>query len=430
MTKTRSRRSVTVARSRSVAAVIGAVVWCHAASVSTAWAQNVLAPPPVGVSTIPPAVVDIQSNSAGFVDFGNATPAGALQHKPLEVGPLDLHPHLSYQFLYATGIQSAPGSSHDTITQIISPGLLVDIGRNWTLDYTPSWSVFSSSEFHNTLDHAVTLNGGGTYGDWLFGFSQTYTRADEPLIVTGGQTVQETFGTALTGSYRFNTVMSLDASANQIFAYTDKFTDTREWSTMEWLNYQFWPGLDGGLGIGGGYDNVSVGVDSAFERYQVRMNWRATSVTSLEIHGGAEDRQFLNSSEGDLVSPIFGAGIRYAPFPVTAITLDADRSVSASPLLDEVTETTDVTVTLSQRLLQKLFLNVGGGYHWDTYKSTSTAVIASRRDKNYAISASLTCVFLKRATASATYQYSENLSNQAGFGYASNQYGFQLGYQY
>lgn len=236
--------------------------------------------------------------------------------------------------------------------------------------------------------------------------------------------------TGLTASYRFNTVMSMDLSASQNLTYTANLTNTRQWSTLDWLNYQFWPRLDGGLGIGVGYNNVSVGPDSVFEQYEARINWRATDVTSFQINGGLEDQQFLFSTTGDLVSPIFGAVVNYAPTRVTALVLNADRIVSTSPFVDETTENTDVTASLSQRLLKELFLSVGGGYHWDTYVSTSSAVNTVRRDQNYSISASLTHVFLKHGTMAATYQHSENSSTQAGFGYNSNQFGFQLGFQY
>jgi len=412
----------------------GGALVCQLALVGGTLGQQVLAPLPV-ISTTPPAVEEVQTNSAGFIDFGSAVPGSALQ-QPFQVGPFDLHPHFFYRFLYATGVQSTPGSPQDVISEDVSPGLLVGLGKNWTLDYTPTWTFYSdtqqhgTNELHNTLDHAVTLTGGLTYGDWLFGFSQTYTRSDTPLIVTGGQTVQESFGTALTGSYRFNTVMSMDLSAGQDFTYSDKLTNTREWSTLDWLNYQFWPRLDGGLGVGGGYDNMSAGVDSTFEQYQTRVNWRTTDVTSFRVHGGLEDRQFLDSTSGNLINPIFGAEVKYAPFPVTAVVLDADRVVSTSPLLDEIIEGTDVTATLSQRLLEKLFLSVGGGYHWDTYVSTSSTVTTGRRDRYYSIDASLTCVVLTHGTMAATYRHSEDSSTLAGFGYNSNEYGFQLGFEY
>ncbi len=407
----------------------GGALCCQLALVAGAQGQQVLAPLPT-ISTTPPAVEEVDTNSAGFIDFGNAVPGSALQQQPFQMGPLTLHPHFFYQLLYGTGIQSAPGLPRSTFTQNVSPGLLVGLGKNWTLDYTPTWTFYSNNQFHDTLDHAVALNGGASYGDWRLGFSQTYTRSDTPLIETGAQTLQQTYVTGLTASYRFNTVMSMDLSGSQNLTYYDKLTNTRQWSTLEWLNYQFWPRLNGGLGVGCGYNNVSVGPDSVFEQYEARVNWRATDVTSFQINGGLEDQQFLFSTTGDLVSPIFGAEVKYAPTRVTALVLDADRTVSTSPFVDETTENTDVTASLSQRLLKKLFLSVGGGYHWDTYVSTSSTVSIGRRDEYYSISASLTCVILKHGTMAATYQHSEDSSTEAGFGYNSNQFGFQLGFEY
>jgi len=436
MIQRRSEQIISVTKKWIVRAGLGGVAYCHLAFVSGVLAQEVLAPRPI-IPTTPPAVEDIQTNSAGFIDFGNAVPDTGIDAHPFQVGPLDIHPHLFYRFLYATGVESGPGLAQDTITQDVSPGVLVNIGKNWTLDYTPTWTTYSeihsatnAPALHDTVDHAVILNGGAVYGDWVLGFGQTYSRSDTPLIETGGQTVQESFATTLTGSYRFNTVMSMDLSAEQDFMYTDKLTNTREWSSLDWFNYQFWPRLDGSLGIGGGYDSVSMGFDSTFEQYQARVNWRATDVTSFQVHGGVEDRQFLGSSAGNLINPIFGGEIKYKPFEVTAIVVDANRAVSMSAFEDQVLEDTGVTATLNQRLLKKLFFTLSGGYHWDAYVSTSSATGASRRDQYYSINAELTCVFLKRGTIAVTYLHGGDWSSLPGYGYSTNQYGFQLGYHF
>ena len=55
-----------------------------------------------------------------------------------------------------------------------------------------------------------------------------------------------------------NSKMSLDLALNQNFVSADQFSSYNEWSTMDWLNYQFWPRLNAALGAGGGYDNESV----------------------------------------------------------------------------------------------------------------------------------------------------------------------------
>jgi hypothetical protein len=375
-------------------------------------------------------VQEIPSEKTGYIDFGEAVPSVPKNFQPFLVGPIVLHPHVSYQFLYGNGVQSGPGMPHSVITQNVSPGLTAALGKNWALDYTATWSFYSNPAFQNSFNQAATLQGGFRYGDWVFGLGQTYSRTDSPLIQTGQQTEQETFSTGLGASYHFNSVLSVDLGASQNFTYYDKFTNTRSWSTMDWLNYQFWPRLDASIGVGGGYDNVSVGPSDTYEQYQARVGWRATDKIGFQVHGGLEDLQYLNSTIGDLITPIYGADVAYKPFEFTALSFDASRGISPSPFAGQDTETTALTSSLNQRLLKRLYLNVGGGYNWAAYMATSTALAVNRRDQGYSIGANLSWTFLERGTAALTYQHSGNSSTAPGFSYTSEQYGFSLGYRY
>jgi len=403
------------------------------AAAVTANGQSVLTPPPQ-VPVTPPAVQEIESEKAGYIDFGDAVPGVPQNVQPFLVGPIVLHPHVSYQFLYANGIQSGPGVAHSSIIQNVSPGLTVALGKNLTLDYTGTWTLYSNPAFQNSYNQSASLQGGYRYGDWVLGLSQTYNRSDSTLIQTAQQTEQETYSTGLTGSYHFNSVLSVDLSANQTFTYynmtTNTFANTQSWSTMDWLNYQFWPRLDASVGVGGGFDDVSVGPNDTYEMYQARVGWRATDKIGFQVHGGMEDLQFLNSGIGDLVTPIYGANIGYKPFQFTALSFDANRAVSTSPFEDEDTESTSLTGSLNQRLLKKLYLNVSGGYSWVTYVASSTALAVNRRDQGYTVGVNLSWTFLERGTAALTYQNSENSSTLPGYAFRSDQYGFTLGYRY
>jgi predicted porin len=298
------------------------------------------------------------------------------------------------------------------------------------LDYTPTWTFYSNKQFRDTLDHSVVLNGGTAYGDWVLGLSQSYVSSDQPLIETGGQTAQETYSTAITASYRFGRAMSVDLAVNQNFTFTENFTNSREWSTMDWLNYQLWPRFDIGIGVGGGYVDVSPGTDMTYEQYQGRVNWRATDKISFQVHGGLEDRQFLDAGTGDLINPLYGATVQYQPFEATTLSLSANRAVSTSPFQNEVTENTDLSGSLNQRLLERFNLSLGAGYHTRKYIVSAAGFPAGRKDEYYSFNARLSTTFLKRGTIAATYQFSNNSSSVAGYGYSSNQFGFEVGYRY
>lgn len=391
--------------------------------------QEVITSPPAYPVT-PPALQPIQAERMGVIAPAETTTNAPLATQPFQWGPLDLRPHFLYRFLYGDGIQASAGHPLTTAIYEISPGLLLDIGSHWTLDYTPTWSLYSNRAFRDTLDHNVVLAGGTTYEDWAFGLSQSYARTDQPLIETGGQTLQETYLTAVNASYRFGRAISLELGANQNFTSSENFTDSSEWSTLDWLSYQFWPRFDAGLGAGFGYVHVNVGHDSVYEQYQGRINWRPTDKISLQVHGGVEDRQFYGAGTSDLINPIYGAAIQYQPFEVTALSLSATRTVSTSPFENQVTEDTDLSGSLNQRLLKRFNLSLGAGYHTVKYVGSAAGVTAGRKDEYYSFNVRLSTTFLKRGTIAASYQFSDNSSNQAGFGYSSNQVGLEVGYQY
>jgi hypothetical protein len=383
-----------------------------------------------------------QSESNEFQVFNpEGTMPAASQDQPFQWGPVTARPHLLYTLVYATGLQSTTNNPQDTFIHEISPGILFDLGKHWSLDYTPTLRYYSNSHFKDELDQAVTFAGATSYEDWLFGLSQSYTASSSPQTETGTQTDEENYQTALTASYAFNSKMSLDMSLNQSFDFVDNAfgltnqnssEDTYTWSTLEWLNYEFWPRLNAGIGAGGGFVKVSTGPDQTFEQLLGRVNWRATDKISFQVNGGFEESQFLANGVGDLFNPIFGAAIQYQPFEQTQISLGANRTVSASSLytVNEVVEITSVNCNLNQRLLGKIYMDLGAGYSEEKYTVSISTLSGGRTDDYYFLNARLSYPMLKRGTVAVTYQYNSNSSNVQGFSYSSNQVGFEVGYSY
>jgi hypothetical protein len=409
------------------------------ACASAAEAQPVIMQPPQ-FSVPPPALQQAQNNEMQVFN-----PAAAFLNmlegiNPYQWGPVNFRPSLSYSFSYATGVQSSPGTNSATVVQTFSPNFPFVIGRHWTLDYSPSWTFYSSSQLQSSLNHTASLSWGTSYEDWVLGFSQGYNRSDTPLIETGAQTKQESYSTAIHASYQFNTKISLDMGVNQNFNYVGNggsstnllgnLANSKAWSTMEWLNWQFWPRLNAGIGAGVGYTTQAGSPDSLNEQYQGRVNWRATDKISFSLSGGLEDQQYLSGGASALVTPIFGANIQYQPFEQTHLTLGASRSVSPSYYQSQNTESTSLTATLSQRLLRKFNLGLSGGYSTVNYVATTSGASTGRTDDTYSFSASLSHSLTKRGTISASYSYSDNRSGVTGFSFSSNQIGVQVGYQF
>jgi hypothetical protein len=389
-------------------------------------AQSVLAPGPQPPDTTPSAVQQVNEMDVF------ATPP---QHEtePLKLGPVTVRPHPYYQFLSADGLQSSTNQAVSTTIQMISPGALIEIGSHWTLDYSPLWTLYSNNQFSDNFGQTANLVGGTTYNDWRLGLVQSYTDSSSPSSVTGGQTRMETLSTALNGSYTMNSKMSLDLSLDQNYVTADQFSSYTEWSTMDWLTYQFWPRLSAAAGAGGGYDDEAASPDMTFQQVEGRVSWRATDKIGFQLHGGVEVRQFLSGGAPPLVNPIFEGTIQYKPFEQTRISITGQRIVASSFLQDQLTETTGVNAALKQRLLGRLFLDLTGGYQLVKYVSsgnTTNPGSPNREDDLYTFNAQLSRSFLKRGNIAVLYQLSKDNSSAPGYSFTSHQVGFRIGFSY
>ncbi|HXB58582.1 MAG TPA: outer membrane beta-barrel protein [Candidatus Acidoferrales bacterium] len=408
-------------------------------------AQSILAPPPAPPSLVPSAVQDYQTNGQMQVFSPSAPGQPEDLSQPFQCGPVTLRPHVSYQFLYGNGIQSEPGQPQDTIVQEFSPGILFDIGTHWTLDYTPTLNFYSSSQFHNTVDHSVQLQWGSAFRDWFVSASQGYVNTSDPEAQTAGQTDQQTYSTALNAVYHFNDKLSADLGLAQSindFGQTSTnlslgLSNSRNWSTMDWLYDQLWSRFNAGVGVGFGYNQQQGSPDSIDQEYQASLNWRITDKVSFSINGGLEDQEFLSGGASDILTPIFGGSLQYQPFEQTRFSVSANRTVTSSYYQNEVVENTSITADFNQRLFGGIYLDLNGSYMNSSYVTSNTGLSTARNDDSYTFSASLTFPFPKRGTFSILYLYSDNSSTQNGFApgqsafsFSSSQIGFQIGYTY
>ena len=165
--------------------VLGAVLLATERMVAT---QVIVGPPPISVT--PPALQQPGGQTNAMDVF---IPAGTGREnlpQPFKYGPVTVRPHLSYRFMYGDGIQPVPTNQQKTVIQEISPGILLELGRHWTVDYTPTIRFYSNKQFRDGVDHAATLTGGLRQDDWSFGLSQNFIYTTAPLAETGSQAEQ------------------------------------------------------------------------------------------------------------------------------------------------------------------------------------------------------------------------------------------------
>ena len=391
--------------------------------------QVEVAPAPAP-STPSSATLQTQVGGTRVVSPLEATPSAISQNASLQWGMVSFQPSLLYRFLYGDGIQSSPGHNLTTAINAISAGLLFGIGDHWTFDYTPTQTFYSNRAFRNTFDNSLQLNGSTTFENWIFGLSESFVSSSPTLVETGGQTKQKTWLTTANLGYHLNSRMLLDTSVSQNVQSADAFNSSREWSTSDWLHYQFVPQLDTAIGFGAGYVGVSEGSDMTYTRPQAQIGWRPTGKISLNIQGGDEDRKFRSGGLGDLKSPTYGASIQYQPVETTALTFGANRSVAPSYFTSQITRGDGWTAGLDQRLLQEFHLGLSFGQQKTSYLATASDVSAGRDDKVNSLGVRLSTTILRKGSIAVLYQNSHDTSNVGGYGFSSQQIGFELSYRF
>ena len=360
----------------------------------------------------------------------------------IRAGPLNLWPHLFYGLYYGNGIQAKPGEQIKTATHVISPGIFMSAGDHWTLDYTPTKTVYLNEKLRDTFDHSVRLTGGYRYGEWIFKVEHNYVSSTSILLETATQTEREFHGTTLRIYYPFSSKMAWESEIHQNFQFLEQpqivpppptplQRNSREWSTLNWVNYQLWPGLNVAIGPGGGHISVDPeGVDMTYEQLQGRIRWKATDKIYFVFEGGGQNFQFDNSPISDQLNPIYKAIIQYSPFQSTWLGLLYEHRMAPSYFEGLVTESSIARAYWQQRLLQKFKLIVGAQYGETEYQASQRNAITGT-DSFYTTDIRLVTPFIGRGTISALWQYGKNASTRpGGYGVESTTIGVELQYQF
>ncbi len=397
-----------------------------------AMAQPVFIEPPTAPESQPATSQPTDSEATAGSESSSASgPASARSlQQPFQWRKLTFRPHVSYQFMYGNDILSRSNQSHETIIQTISPGMLMELGKHWTLDYTPSLAFYSDKNFKNSLNHSLNLSGHTSYEDWTYALGFNGNLTFDPNTQTGQQTDQQTYAASLSASRQLNGKLSLDLSGSLNFHLANEFNSSRDYSTMEWLNYQWAPTLGFGVGVGYGYETTTLNGDSMHEHVLARVVWQIIDRVSFSLNAGPEFRQFLDSDKSPMISGTFGSSLSCQLTRATSLSLNANRSTGSSLLQNQFTETTSVAVSLSQRFFSRYFAAVSGGYTFTDYQSSQNDSTGGRSDQTRFLSVSLGTSFMKRGSASIFYSLSQNETNEKGLGYSSNQVGASVSYRY
>lgn len=345
-------------------------------------------------------------------------------------GPFTVRPSLAYRFVDTTGMRVRPGESADTTIQTLAPGITGTLGLHWAFDYQASWNWYSSRHFDDTLDHAASIAGQTTYEDWSLRFDQSFSRTSQALIETAQQTQEENHRSAGNVVYRINNTFSLETDAYQVLRYTTDFSDTKEWSGMEWLHVRVSQSLDSSFGLGAGYVEVNNGSDALYHEARAGFDYRPGTKLMISGNVGIDRRKTTATKSEYRNTPVLSLEMRYNAAERMLLFARATRSISAAYSSGQFSTTTDFSAGLQQSIYRELRLELSVGYQRLRNQSNDDNLALSRTDNNRWLDARLRAPIAQRVRGSVFYRHSKNSSTLAGYGFASDQQGIDLSYSF
>lgn len=313
-------------------------------------------------------------------------------------------------------------------------------GRNRAylrLDYMPSIILFTDHSNEDEVDHLIHLEGGYTTGRLRLTAIQDIAILNganlNSIIDTTGlfanvdvstPTEINVYNTRLRADYDLTGKIYLQGEFDaSVLDYPD-FISSADISGGLYLYYRWLPKL--AIGIGGTFGHEFVddpSNDQNFEQVNFRLDYEATGKLNLYVSAGAEFRQFTGHRD-ERTTPVFEVGAVYHPFENTTFTLTAGRRSYASGFfVDQDFETTYVVGRFQQRLFQRVYFGLAGGYENDDYFSTQRGVSATRNDDYWFIEPSVDILITRWLSTGVYYLHRENSSNQDFFTFDDNQVG-------
>ena len=400
-------------------------------------AQLVISPPP----PVFPVVENSRSNGGNII----STSVAGLQSAFLKTGPLakwgpvNVRSSITYRLLYSDGLLNPEQlESNESTIQSIAAGVSFEIGKHWNADYTMTKTIYSNELFKDTLDHGLSLSGHIEGDAWGLGITQTYTSNSPILVETGGQSHQTSYSTMVSGSYELGYRTLVDLSVTRSSRVANSNIENPQWTDADWyswivssgVNYRITQRLQAGAGISMTFDRLSTGSDMVSTQPHLQMTWRPTSKIAMSGQVGAETRKFEEGTVDNLENPVYSASISYLPLEVTSLSLAASQSVTASYFANQASKNTSISLNLSQRFLQRVYLSLGASRGTTTYIATSTSFVAGRSDRFTSYNSRLSTVIFRRGSVAFFIDTSRNNTNTSEFGYSSRQYGMELAYRF
>ena len=234
------------------------------------------------------------------------------------------------------------------------------------------------------------------------------------------------FDTQLTASYDLTGKTFLSGGADWSVNDYEHYISSETVSGNLFVNYAYGPKLVIGLGGLIGTEFIDQPTpDQNFEQVNLRTSYELTGKLLSHASMGIEFRQ-LGAGQSDNVSPVFDLGIDYTPFDGTIFSLTGSRrNTNSASLAGQDFSSTELIASLRQRLLQRFFLSLTGGYQNEAYFGATGFIDSNREDNYYFIQPAIDVRITRFWYAGGYYLHRKNDSSASIFGFEETQAGIR-----
>ncbi len=347
-------------------------------------------------------------------------------------GPLGYSLGLNTSTIFDDNINLRQSGKKGDIQLNIGPTAKLQMGSDESAlhlgaTYAGAASWLASSPQERSYDQRAGIDGGWSGARLKTAFRLGMQSTHNSSIDAGQRVGRRVWYTGLGASYAFTEKTNGELTADFSKASFNALQGSREYRAQEFVNYQWTPKLQLGLGATEGILRADAGQRQTYEQALLRIALRPTGKLGVNASIGNEWRHF-DSGEPTQTSPVFSAALAWQATGQTALSLEARRRTFASALLlAQNYEATDVSITAREMLSSNLDLALSIGWEEAAYQAAGLGVSANRKDDYWYSRISLDWAIRRNCAVGTFYEFSKNVSTgEQAHPFQRNRIGFAI----
>lgn len=301
--------------------------------------------------------------------------------------------------------------------------------KNWIrLAYEGTGILFFNSTEDNRIDNRLIAEGGFKGKNLALAYSGRWARLGSPSADLGGESDRDEWGVSATVTYSPGGKLSYEAFGERsaVDQLASSGFDFFQSSGGVSARYRYSSKTEVELAYRLGQVEVDGSGTQIFQQVGLRAEWSPRSKINVSIEAGVDIRDY---EVGNGVEPYLSARVDWRPRAKTALFLEAYRRVEASAgVVGENLNLTGVRFGVNQRLQGRWSAGLELGWENSDYFGIAGFAESGREDNILFVRPSLRYSLGDSSELVFLYQWSQNDSTEADFGFEGHRLGASLNY--